>query len=246
MRTEAPNNCIQRTRRLRFVSMLNVCWRRVADGRRYQIRRVVLLGIAVLGALALGGFVVRPSGPLVAIRVTDVEAVQDLPSGDQGPEHWVVTFEMTNLTKGALSFDGQDSRVCAKSAGGWVELKDPGVGYLQAGERGSFALLLPGGIELCRFSLRCTPESMADTLESFLRYNSLCRRLSGASRWAADRLPKPRRRISAEILLPRQPTHQPQKIDEVHNERPGVDAGWPLLVALPCAWPRATQAGCYV
>ena len=30
-----PNHCIQRTRRLRFLSMLNVYWRRVADVVRY-------------------------------------------------------------------------------------------------------------------------------------------------------------------------------------------------------------------
>jgi hypothetical protein len=27
------------------------------------------------------------------------------------------------------------------------------------------------------------------------------------------------------------------------NHRPGVDAGWPVLLALVRSWPRATQAG---
>jgi hypothetical protein len=27
-----------------------------------------------------------------------------------------------------------------------------------------------------------------------------------------------------------------------HNQRPGVDAGWPFLFAFSRAWPRATQA----
>jgi hypothetical protein len=26
------------------------------------------------------------------------------------------------------------------------------------------------------------------------------------------------------------------------NERPGVDAGWGVLFAIQCPWPRATQA----
>jgi len=29
------------------------------------------------------------------------------------------------------------------------------------------------------------------------------------------------------------------------NERPGVDAGWPVLFAFSRAWPRATQAERY-
>lgn len=34
VRNKKANHCMQRTRRLRFVYMLNIYWRRVADARR--------------------------------------------------------------------------------------------------------------------------------------------------------------------------------------------------------------------
>src|SRR4051812_21537925 len=45
------NDCMQRTRRLSFVCMLNVHWRRVADAGRWTGMRmlVILLGFALVG-----------------------------------------------------------------------------------------------------------------------------------------------------------------------------------------------------
>jgi hypothetical protein len=70
-----PNICMERTRRLRSVSMLNVYWRRVADARRCLLR----IGTAPV-QFSVKTFKRRPSGAK-AFTLIELQDAMALPTG---------------------------------------------------------------------------------------------------------------------------------------------------------------------
>jgi hypothetical protein len=180
-------------------------------------RKLLISGMVVIAALAVAAL--RSPVPTVQLSVSRVEAMEVSHEDGRAGENWAVTIDVTNLCLNGLTFDDHRMNVSAKLANRWVVVERPGLfHYLSQGGYGDFTILVPPRAEACRISLACSPESVSDKIEYFLRHNRVCRRLPWVCGWAADHTPKPWRRVLVELALPKSPTWAPPKINWAHNE----------------------------
>ena len=99
---------------------------------------------------------------------------------------------------------------------------------------------IPSETERCRVMIFIRPPTARERCREWLARSGLWLRFPKACAWISGRLANTKRwrERRLEIELPGVPVEH-----GMHNERPGVDAGWPVLFAFERAWSRATQAG---
>ena len=100
--------------------------------------------------------------------------------------------------------------------------------------------LIPSDTERCRLVIFIRPPTARERCREWLARSGLWLRFPKICAWVSGRLANTKRwrERRLEIELPRVPVEQ-----GMHNERPGVGAGWRILPAIQRPLPRDTQAG---
>jgi hypothetical protein len=171
-------------------------------------RKLLIVGgaFAVIAVAIMFGLS-RPVGPLIALTVSEVEAIQVLPEDIGGRQHWAATFEVTNLTSSSLSFAEMKARVVIRVGENWQASDGTHtVSYLQSHQRGKFTLLLPEQSETCQFLLECIPDPLRERVDHFFNVCGFSSRFPRLCRWLVDHCPQRYRHLRFELSLPKTPT----------------------------------------